>query len=298
MSARWSWPVMGSTASLSIATPGPHARLERVAAQVRDLLAVIEARFSPFLPDGELVRLREGRLTPEEPSAAMREVIEAVAALQASTAGAFHPFDHLGRFDPTGYVKGWAIEQAMGRILESGITDASLGIGGDIQTIGRAEAAAAQPRPWRVAVVDPADPARIVAIVAAPGVDAFAVATSGSAQRGEHIWAAPPARTVAPVLAQNPGRPGAAPGRRAGDPASVTVLGPELRLADAYATAIWAGALTSGLDDAWSWLGGTGYEALAVDTRGAMRTTAGMGELLVGPQRARGPGTPVAAPVG
>lgn len=87
---------------------------------------------------------------------------------------------------------------------------------------------------------------------------------------------------TATVHAQGP-IPDASPGSAARGPASITVIGPELRLADAYATAIWSSALTGGLDDAWARLGGTGYEALAVDVRGTVRATPGMAELLVRP---------------
>jgi thiamine biosynthesis lipoprotein len=273
---------MGSTASLAIPSAGSANRVEPLVAEVRALLAELEERFSPFLPDSELNRLREGRLTEDEPSELMREVVSAVAALQGTTAGAFHPFDRLGRFDPTGYVKGWAIEQAMGLLIAAGVTDASLGIGGDLQTIGRSGTTRARGRQWRVAIVDPMDPAHVVAIVAAPGPGPFAVATSGNAQRGEHIWPAPIVTSTPTVHAQGPARD-ATPRPAARGPASITVIGPELRLADAFATAIWSGALSGGLDDAWAWLGGTGYEALAVGVRGTIRATPGMAELLVRP---------------
>ena len=282
MNARWSWPVMGSTASLAIPSAGPANRLEPLVAEVRALLADLEERFSPFLADSELNRLREGRLAEDEPSEDMREVVSAVAALQATTGGAFHPFDRLGRFDPTGYVKGWAIERAMGLLISAGVTDASLGVGGDLQTIGRSGTTRATERPWRVAIADPRDPAHVVAIVGAPGPGPFAVATSGNAQRGEHIWPAPPETGHRTVHAQGSVTAGR-PRPQARGPASITVIGPELRLADAFATAIWSGALTGGLDDAWAWLGGTGYEALSVDVRGTVRTTAGMADLLVRP---------------
>jgi thiamine biosynthesis lipoprotein len=282
MSDRWTWPVMGSAVSLLIPT-GPGAAspgvAEVAAHDVRDLLDEVERRFSPFRPDSELTRLREGRLQPDEPSSPMDEVLGAVSALQAETLGAFHPFDPLGRFDPTGYVKGWGIQRAVARLLDDGVTDAFLGIGGDVQTIGQVrDRGPAAVRPWRVAIADPVDRARVVAIVQAPGSGAFAVATSGDAQRGAHIWPAP-SNGIGPVRAHGGSGPG--PRRPRRGPTSITVVGPELRLADAYATAIWAEAGASGLDDAWAWLGGTGYEALSVEQDGGIRATAGMADLLV-----------------
>ena len=66
-------------------------------------------------------------------------------------------------------------------------------------------------------------------------------------------------------------------GRAAIDVASVTVVGPELAIADAYATA----ALAMGLD-APDWLAGLeDYEALVIDAGGYLWQTDGMGELAV-----------------
>ena len=263
---------MGSMASLAIPRTIDQGLAERAAGEVRTWLAEAESRFSPFRPDSELCR--SWRTPPGAPSAPMREVVAAVEQLRAETGGAFNPRDRAGRFDPTGYVKGWAIQRAVERVLALGVADVCLGIGGDIQAVGTAgPGRGGIDQPWRVAIVDPADARRIVAIVGADGP--LAVATSGNTQRGEHIWA--PAQ---PPLGPDPRR-STAPIRRG--LASVTVVGPELRLADAFATAIWAGALRGGLDAAWAWLGGTGYEALAVDAHGVVRSTAGMADVLVRP---------------
>ena len=73
-------------------------------------------------------------------------------------------------------------------------------------------------RPWRVGIRHPADPASIVAVIDARDL---AVATSGNYERGAHL--------VDP--------------RRGRTPASwwsVTVVGPSLTYADAYATAVFA----------------------------------------------------------
>lgn len=269
---------MGSMASMAVPDHLDASRAERAVREVRAWLADAEARFSAFRADSELCRSWRGDLAPDEPSELMRAVVVEVEHLRSETGGAFHPVDRSGRFDPTGYVKGWAIQRAVEGVLAHGVRDVCLGIGGDLQAVGGAgpdRTGLAQP--WRVAVVDPADTRRIVAIVSAGGP--MAVATSGSAQRGEHIWDAPPWSTLSRG-GRGAGAP--APPLRRGL-ASITVVGPELRRADAYATAIWAGALRAGLDEAWAWLGGTGYEALAVDAHGGIRGTPGMADLLVRP---------------
>ena len=145
-----------------------------------------------------------------------------------------------------------------------GADDAFFGVGGDIQMMGRADTG----RPWRVAVTDPADERRIVAVVEAPADGRrFAVATSGAAQRGDHIWAG------------LGGRPGGS--SRPDVLASVTVVGPDLGHVDAFATAIWALAKDRPLAEAWEWLPGDEYQSFAVLTSGAVTATQGMGTHLV-----------------
>src|SRR5439155_6099776 len=81
--------------------------------------------------------------------------------------------------DPSGVVKGWAVERAARSLADLADTDFCLSAGGDMtcRTVDP------DGRPWRVGVEDPADPGRILAIV--PVLSA-AVATSGTAHRGEH----------------------------------------------------------------------------------------------------------------
>ena len=91
------------------------------------------------------------------------------------------------------------------------------------------------------------------AVCAVVAVGDGAVATSGTAERGLH------------VINPHTGRP-------AIDLASVTVVGPDLTRADAYATA----ALAMGMD-APGWLSGLdGHEALVVDAGGHMWSTPGL----------------------
>jgi thiamine biosynthesis lipoprotein len=124
--------------------------------------------------------------------------------------------------DPSGVVKGWAVSRAASLFEPLEGTDVCLSAGGDMVC----RTVAVGPG-WRIGVEDPADPARIVAVVP---VRNGAVATSGAVHRGAHI---------------THGRTGVTPSRVA----SVTVLGPDLTWADIDATAAYA------LDgDALQWL--------------------------------------------
>lgn len=261
---RWSWPTMGSTASLAIPTVAPAAEDAAVRA-VREWLEQVEAVLSPHRPDSDLCRWRSGEIPLARCSPLLSEVVTDVDNLRRLTDDGFHPHDRRGLYDPTGYVKGWAVQRAVGILLGAGVADAALGVGGDIQTIGRAPGG----RPWRVAISDPADSGRILAIVRAYDNPPFAVATSGTSQRGDHIWSA----WDRPDGTQPTHSPWA----------SITVVGPLLGVADAFATAIWAHCRHLPLEQAWTWLAGTGYEALAIDDSGRTRATTRMADRLVQP---------------
>ena len=106
---------------------------------------------------------------------------------------------------------------------------------------------------WRIGVRDPRDSMRVVAIVEqAPG-QLRGVATSGCYERGAHLinpWTG----SAAPTLP------------------SATVTGPDLALADAFATALaLAGA------EGFAWLAAQpGYEALLVTDDATAVATAGL----------------------
>ena len=115
------------------------------------------------------------------------------------------------RLDPSGYVKGWAVEEAAWRLDDAGARDYLINAGGDV--VARGEATPGHR--WRVGIRHPDEPDKVAAVLA---VRDGAVATSGTYERGDHI--------VDP---------------RTGQPArglrSLTVVGPRLGFVDAYATA-------------------------------------------------------------
>lgn len=127
-----------------------------------------------------------------------------------------------GRLDPCGLVKGWAVERAADLLHEAGAHDLCVNGGGDLQLRGEA----APGTPWRVGVADPARPGRLLTVVTGTDGGPWAVATSGTAERGHHI------------LDPHTGRP-------AHGLLSATVVGPSLTWADVYATAVFARGTTT-----------------------------------------------------
>ena len=116
-----------------------------------------------------------------------------------------------GRLDPSGYVKGWAVEEAAWLLDDAGADDYLLNAGGDL--IARGEASPG--RPWRIGIRHPDQADRLATVLE---VRDRAVATSGTYERGDHL--------VDPRT-----------GDRATGLRSLTVVGPRLGFVDAYATA-------------------------------------------------------------
>lgn len=184
-----------------------------------DNLRADDTMFSTWKPDSPVSRIRDGRDVLADAHPRVRHVAALCELAAHRTAGAFSawlpgPGGKL-RFDPTGLVKGWSVEQAFTGLQERlrplGSHDALVCAGGDI-----AVACTRTETPdWVVAVEDPRDRSRVLRSLR---LRAGAVATSGTAARGAHIL---DPETGAPATGL----------------LSATVIGPELTWADVHATA-------------------------------------------------------------
>src|SRR6266404_4169702 len=84
--------------------------------EVFERLRAIDARFSTYKPDSEVSRYAKGEIAEKNLSDELKEVIEACRQAEDWTDGYFSAWA-AGTFDPSGYVKGWAIDQA-GQMIE------------------------------------------------------------------------------------------------------------------------------------------------------------------------------------
>src|SRR3954453_13330729 len=210
---------------VSIPARGPQAGLdpaveEAVGWVVADLHEV-DATFSTYRADSAVSRMRRGELDQDEAPDAVREAAALCEGGARRTEGWFRgwlPDSPRGPrlFEPTGLVKGWAVENACRRL--SGALpayDVLVDAGGDVALACRRT----DTPDWTVGIEDPRDTARLLATLP---LRSGGVATSGSAARGAH------------VLDPRTGEPG-------GDGLlAVTVVGPSLLWADVYATAAFA----------------------------------------------------------
>ncbi|MFI5906874.1 FAD:protein FMN transferase [Dactylosporangium sp. NPDC051541] len=205
--------VMGMAISLDLDDDRPVHELERLADGVFDWLRLVDGVFSTYKPDSDVSRLGGGALRREDCSPLVGEVLDRCAELWTETDGYFD-INAGGRLDPSGYVKGWAVQRACDQLLEAGSANHCLNAGGDIFVRGAPKGRDT----WRVGIRHPWEAMSVAWVLE---VTDTAVATSGTYERGLH------------VLDPFTGTP-------AKDLRSVTVVGPDLGTADAYATAALA----------------------------------------------------------
>ena len=236
--------VMGTVVTIDVYTADATAGADasRQLAVARALLQRADAVFSTWKPHSPVSRLRRGEITCAQAPAEVSEVLEQCAVARELSGGWFDPWAMPGGIDPTGYVKGWAAQRALGAFRASGVRGAIVNAAGDIASFGDLGGG----RLFRVGIADPFSPGRLAEVVYLTG----AIATSGTYERGNHL--------IDPHSGQPTVRV-----------ASASVTGPDLGLADALATAV-AIAGADGLDliEALD-----GYEALTIAFDGRRRWT-------------------------
>ncbi len=238
---RRTFATMGTIVSLDV-----DVRDEKLILNVERVFAVADDTFSLYNANSELARIASGTLDFRDSSATVRDAYEIALEWSSRTNGAFTPNRPDGAIDVNGVVKALAMTEAGSVIEAAGCRTWTLNVGGDILVSLRET----NLEPHVVGIVDPHNRAALVCSVALTG-PRRALATSGSAERGDHIWLA--GSTSAPEFAQ------------------VTVIANDIVTADVLATAIIAGG-SDALDtatDRWD------IDVLAIARDGALRATPG-----------------------
>ncbi|GGM44483.1 FAD:protein FMN transferase [Dactylosporangium sucinum] len=245
----WVEQVMGLPVSIHVRgddpdSPGVRRGVEAAFAGLRHADAV----FSPYRDDSDLTRWERGDLAAGAADPTFAEVLALCDEARERTGGWFDPRGlpdprtGAPRFDPSGLVKGWAVERAAGPLRRLQRYSWCINAGGDVLVHAEDHHPA-----WRVGIEDPTHPALLLHVLERRD---GAVATSGTAHRGGHI--------LDPYTR-----------RPAGAVRSVTVTGPDLLWADVYATAAAARG-PRGLH----WLDTLdGYAALLVSASGLRQVT-------------------------
>jgi thiamine biosynthesis lipoprotein len=236
--------VMGMPMLVDVRDEGADAA---VVERVFEWLRIVDATFSTYRDDSEISLINRGELDLREAHEDVRSVLARCEELRAETKGYFDVRAAADELDPSGLVKGWSIDRAAALLDEAGIRNYAVNAGGDIRLRG---AALPEPR-WRVGIQHPLRPDRVAAVVES---NELAVATSGEYARGAHVLDPHTRRPPSGVL-------------------SVTVAGPELGTADAYATAAFA--MGADLVPHWTARLPRGYEALTILADETVLTTPG-----------------------
>ena len=206
----------------------------------------VDARFSTYREDSEIMRLNRGELALADAHADVREVLERCEELRRETRGFFDVrAASRSAIDPSGLVKGWSVDRVAALLGDAGCRDFSVNAGGDVVTRGRALPDSC----WRVGIQHPQIADKLARVVIARDL---AIATSGAYARGDHVLDPHSGRAPAGVL-------------------SVTITGPVLATADAYATAAFAMGVNG---PAWTARLG-GYEAMTILADGRVLSTPG-----------------------
>jgi len=211
-----------------------------IIAAVFAYFAEVDRRFSTYKPDSEVSRIDRGELLLADAHPLVREIFDRCEELRVETRGYFdaRAASELA-FDPTGLVKGWSVDRAAEILEQEGVAEYAVSAGGDMR-VGDGR--------WRVGIQHPREPHAVARVFDA---SRLAVATSGEYARGRHVIDPQTGRSPDGLL-------------------SVTVTGPDLATADAYATAAFA----MGAERAPGWIARLdGYEGLAILADGRVLAT-------------------------
>ena len=220
---------MGTVVSIAIPTaPGtaPQAaveELEAATAVVEQLFNGLDRTFSLYRPDSEASAMARGELALKDASTDMRVLYVEATEWRNLTEGAFTAERPDGVVDLAGIVKAHAIREAGTSLLALGLKDWCLNAGGDVLVDGSPMPGSA--RPWLAGIVDPEDRTTLLTAFPLGNPCKHALATSGTSERGHHIWSA--------------GLPAARDERFR----QVSVAAADIITADVLATAIMAGGV-------------------------------------------------------
>ncbi|KRN09096.1 FAD:protein FMN transferase [Liquorilactobacillus mali] len=158
--------------------------IDYLMAQVQQELQVIDHIFSPFKQDSLLKKYQAGDLQIMQ-NASFHTVFDLAKRAAKTTTGFFDPY-YASEFNPTGLVKGWAIEKIFNNLLSPfltshpQVTGISLNGGGDLQFATQPESSF----DWEIGIENPK---QLHSLSAVYKLKNGAAATSGFSKRGQHI---------------------------------------------------------------------------------------------------------------
>jgi len=178
--------------------------------------------FSLYKQDSSLSKLSRGECSVADCPVVVSQVWGECESWSEVTDGWFSPFTPQNTFDPSGLVKTWAADKAAAVLENAGVTDFAMNAGGDIRLSRNITPGFAMRIGISTPVTIASPEAGVLTVVDLNNTDFRAVATSGTAERGKHIW--------------NPKHGSAF----ANEVSQVTVVAKDIVSADVWATALFA----------------------------------------------------------
>lgn len=247
---------MGTGFTFQIEDDFSHSELTKLCEAAVEVLADADSRFSLYKSDSEISRINRGEILWDAASSQQKDVLAKVIKWKEITQGFFDAKTGTSQYDPSGLVKAWATENAASFLLANGIRKFTINAGGDIYLSDELESRVLN----RVGLSNlrsiASKDAGVNLVLDLYGTNFRAVATSGIAERGEHIWRLDESAEFI----------------------QVSVVGLNLVEAD-----IWATALISGGKKAWEIFEQQPNEklrAIATTRSGAMFSSASFTEVL------------------
>ncbi len=210
----------------------------------------VDNTFSTFKKTSEITKINTGVLSESEYSPDMKTILRLAGQTKKETSGYFDIL-HDRKIDPSGIVKGWAIRNAAEMLHRAGYADFYVEAGGDIEVSGNNR----EGKAWTIGIRNPFNVHEIVKRVV---LHNLGIATSGTYERGKHIYNP---KTDSPV----------------DEIVSLTVIGPNILDADRYAT----GAFAMGRQGIRFIETLKGFEGYMIDTHGVATWTGGFGKYVV-----------------
>lgn len=177
---------MGTVVSLRLPDASASADQRYAAARaVQERFAEFDERFSLYRQDSEASLIARGELALPGASESMREAYAEALGWRDATHGVFTPHRPDGVIDLSGTVKAAAIREGARELRSLGFDVFSINAGGDILTSGTPSEGA-----WVTGIINPLLPGEVLSVVSLTP-EFPALASSGVAERGEHIWRRP-----------------------------------------------------------------------------------------------------------
>lgn len=218
--------------------------------QVYDYFQYVDETFSTYKPTSIISRLNRKEIELADTNGDVQTIFRLAEETKRQTNGYFD-IEHNGNIDPSGIVKGWAIDEAAKLLGGFGLINYFVEAGGDIAAVGKND----HGQLWRFGIRNPFQHAEIVKVIQLSNAG---MATSGTYVRGEHIY--------------NPKT-----NKPANEIISLTVIGPNVYEADRFAT----GAFAMGQAGIQFIEALPGFEGYMIDHRGTATMTSGFTRYVV-----------------